>query len=312
MVKSRYFVVALFVLVWGACNNAPKEVTSIDVQEVSDNTDVDTLAYKPLKVAVSAILSPRETFHSYEDMFRYITAKTGIPIEFHQRRTYEEINQMLVDGKLDFAFICSGAYTELDNEEEVHLLVAPVSGGNKFYKSYIITHKNHPADRFDDLRGASFAFTDPMSNSGALYVNYRLHNMGEDAERFFGSTMYTYGHDLSVQMVAKGIVDAASVSNLVYDHFKAMDPERVENLKIIETSDEFGMPPVVVSAQMDEELQEKLYELFTQMHLDPAANNLMDSLLIDSFIEGEDKYYATIREMRREVDVEPTEEATDE
>ncbi len=284
-----------------ACNQSPRDVKVVDPTQTnaSQQPRMADQNYRPLKVAVSAILSPRETFGSYEDIFRHISLQLDIPIEFHQRKTYREINEMLEAGQLDFAFICSGAYAELDLDKGVELFASPISNGEKYYKAYIITHENFRAETLEDLQSATFAFTDPLSNTGYLYIKYRLLEMGMDYNAFFGSTVFTNGHDVSIQMVSKGIVEAASVSNLVFEYLKEKSPERVENVKVIEVSKDFGMPPVVVTSRMDAKMREKITELFAHMHQDTNAGTFMEELLIDRFIlNPKDEDYNSIREMR--------------
>lgn len=284
-----------------ACNQAPRDVKVVDPTKThesqqSSSADQD---YRPLKVAVSSILSPKETFESYEDIFQYISTQLDIPIEFHQQRTYEETNAMLEEGQLDLAFICSGAYADLNPDTGVELFAFPVCNGEKFYKGYIITHESYQAESLEDLAGTSFAFTDPLSNTGYLYVKHRLMEMGREHESFFGSTLFSNGHDVSIQMVSKGIVDAASVSNLVFEYLKEKSPGRVENVKIIEVSENYGMPPVVVTSRLDTVTRNQIKALFAHMHEDSNAKVFMDELLIDRFIfTGKDEDYNSIREMR--------------
>jgi phosphonate transport system substrate-binding protein len=283
-----------------SCNRSPRNVKVIDPDSIQmhEGTIDKGKEFRSLKVAVSAILSPRETYESYEEIFEYISEKIGLPVEFHQKRTYQEINQMLESGQLDFAFICSGAYIDLNPDKGVELLVIPVCEGRKFYNSYIIAQENFRAEKLEDLQNSSFAYTDPMSNSGYLHVIDQLLQMGEDYERYFGSTVFTYGHDISIQMVSKGIVEAASVSNLVYEYLKVNEPERILNVKVIEVSQDYGMPPVVVSSRMNEDLRAEIFKLFTEMHQDKSAQHSLSKLLIDKFVPGVDSDYNSIREMR--------------
>ncbi len=284
-----------------ACNQAPRDVKVVDPTQTnaSQQPRMADQDYQPLKVAVSAILSPKETFQSYEDIFRHISKELDIPIEFHQRRTYQEINSMLEEGQLDFAFICSGAFVELNPDKGVELFAAPVSNGDKYYRAYIIAHENFRAESLEDLTRATFAFTDPLSNTGYLYVKHRLMEMGLDYESFFDSAIFTNGHDISIQMVSKGIVEAASVSHLVFEYLREKSPERIENVKVIEVSENFGMPPVVVTSRMDAQMREQISALFAQMHQDNNARLFMEELLIDRFIVNpNDENYNSIREMR--------------
>ena len=63
-----------------------------------------------LKVAVAAIISPKETFAYYRQLLDYIGQRLGQEIQFIQRKTYGEINELLARGQIDLAFICSGPY----------------------------------------------------------------------------------------------------------------------------------------------------------------------------------------------------------
>jgi phosphonate transport system substrate-binding protein len=299
---SKFLVFLLLSCLLISCNNSPREIKIIHTGENSGQREkIPADNYESLKVAVSAILSPRETFRSYEGMFQYISMKTGIPIEFQQRKTYREINQMLETGQIDFAFICSGAYIELNQDKDVEILAIPHCHGQSFYKAYIIVNTSSTAKNLDDLKKSSIALTDPMSNSGYLYVKHRLQENGDRIEDFFSSAQFSYGHDLSIQMVAKGIADAASVSQFVYEYYKHRKPEVIQNIRILEASNGFGMPPVVVSSRMSREMRQKVFDLLVNMHNDPEGARILEDLMIDSFHKGNDDDYNSIRKMRDEL-----------
>ena len=293
-------LIIVIIILGSACNRKPREVIVIDPNNTArqDSVEADTI-YNPLKVAVSAILSPKETYESYEEIFRFISDEMGYPIEFHQRKTYAEINQKLEDKFLDFAFICTGAYVELDTTKGVELLAVPVSAGRPYYNAYIIVSEAFAAESFEDLRGSRFAFTDPLSNTGYLYALHRLKEFNETTESFFESTMFSYGHDISIQLVAKGVVDAASINQLIFDYIKVYHPERIEGVRIIEVSPDYGNPPVVISQRLKGEKREQLKQLLLSMHNNTEASSILDDLLIDRFIEAEDDDYNSVREMKQ-------------
>ena len=300
--RTFYILMLLFISLT-ACKQSKKNIKTVDFSEVIP-LEASTFAdseKKPLKVAVAAILSPRETFSSYEDIIGYIGSRLDMPVEFHQRKTYLEINDMLEKGVLDFAFICSGAYVELDKNSGVELLSAPVSHGKPFYQAYIIVPANSKYQRLTDLKGLSFAYTDVLSNTGYLYARYRLKEEGEDPDTFFSSTIFTHAHDVSIQMVAKGLVEGATIDGLVFDYLKTKDPERVKDIRIIEFSEYFGIPPVVASSHMDNALKVKVKEILSTIHLDEEGRELINAILIDKFIDGKDSDYNSVRKMRAKV-----------
>src|SRR3989304_2004576 len=79
------------------------------------------------------------------------------------------------------------------------LIIMLMSGNEKpFYQSYIITNKNSGIEKFEDFIGKTFAFTDPLSNSGKLYADKRLKDLNTPSDSFFASTMFTHAHDISI------------------------------------------------------------------------------------------------------------------
>jgi phosphonate transport system substrate-binding protein len=300
MNSMRILLLIFLVALSAGCRQRADEVRTVDFSNVIDPVVVtnDTYERAPLQVAVAAILSPRETFSSYEDLLRYIGDKMNVPVEFHQRRTYREINNMIEKGHLDFAFICSGGYVELDVSSDFELLAVPVSHGKTVYQSYIIVPSSSPARDFSDLKGASFAYTDLLSNSGYFYPLYRIVKEDEDPADFFSSTIFTNAHDVSIQMVARGLVEGAAVSSLVFDYLKTKEPDRVRDIRVIEISHDFGIPPIVASARMDDELKMMVRDLLKNLHNDTHGRELIDYLLIDRFTDGSDADYDGIREMK--------------
>ena len=126
---------------------------------------------------------------------------TGLDIELIQRRTYQEVTGLLLEGGADAAWLCGFPY--LQHEAALSLLGVPVWRGAPLYRSYLVTRADDPATHLADLRGGAHAFSDPDSNSGWLVTASDLARMGERPETFFGRTLFTYGHRNVVRAVAR-------------------------------------------------------------------------------------------------------------
>ena len=278
-----------------SCRNFGEKIVEVDFigqnKQSSETKKIDTAKY--LIVVVAAMLSPKETFIYYEDLFNYISQKFKLKIEFKQRPTYNEVNSLLISNEADIAFICSGAY--IDIARQVDLLVVPVCDGKPYYQAYIITHKESRIDSFSDFQGKSFAYTDKLSNTGKLYADKCVKDLNQNPAKFFKKSIYSSSHDVSIQMVAKKFVDGASVDGLIFNYMKKYQHKKVENIKIIEKSQYFGIPPIVTSRKMSSVLKEKLKSLFLNMHNDERGKKILDKLLIDKFIVVGDTLYNNIR-----------------
>lgn len=252
-----------------------------------------------LNVAVSAIISPKETFVYYEELLNYISDKLNYKIEFKQRKTYKEVDQMLAQNEVDLAFICTGAYV-LDRKScNLELLAVPVCYGKPFYQSYIIVNKSSAITNFSGLKGKTFAYTDPLSNSGKLYADKRVKELGFKGGEFFSSTVYSSAHDISMQLISKGVIDGACVDGLIYQYMADHHPETIKQLKIIEKSEFFGIPPVVVPANLNIKTKGKIKNILLTLHEDPDGKKILNKLSIDKFIEGKETDYKHTEEMIR-------------
>lgn len=271
---------------------------SDDIKEISLSSDdkiIQTLnqfdSIPKLYFAVSSMVSPMETFNLYNDFINYISKKLGVKIEFKQRKTYSEVNELLQKNKFDFAFICTGAYLEAKNRIPIEILVVPVVNGRPYYQAYVIVHKDSNIDDLSDLINRSFAFTDPLSNTGYSYIVNWLKNNKTTPEKYFSKTIFTYAHDYSIQAVKRKIVDGATVNGLVYEYLKKFQPEKVEGIKIINKSRDFGIPPLVVQKNLNNDLKTRLKKIMLTMHLDKEGKELLNRIMIDKFIEADESLY---------------------
>lgn len=302
LMKTVYLVIIILLALTGCIEKQEKVNLSI-VQEpgIMDN---DTA----VKVAIASVVSPKESYAYYEDMIQYFSKKLGGPVKIVQRRSYQEVNDLIKNNQIDFAFVCSGAYIEGNEEFGMKLLVAPKIYGKTTYHSYIIVPNNSNYTNLPDLRGKKFAFSDPLSNSGKLYPAYRLSLINETPESFFGvddkgrnNSFFTYSHDNSIIAVAEGVADGAAVDSLVYEYMKETKPEIIAKTRIIETSPPFGIPPVVVSKDIDPFLEQRLKDIFLKMDKDEEGMKILSRIKIDRFVAINDNAYDSIREMRKRV-----------
>ncbi len=121
---------------------------------------------KPLRIAIGAMITPKEGFAYYRYLLDYIGEKLGRTVEFINKKRYAETNELLKSGLLDAAFVCGRPYVDGHDEFGLRLLVAPQAHGETVYYSYFIVNKDSPVEELSDLRGKSFVFVDPESNTG--------------------------------------------------------------------------------------------------------------------------------------------------
>jgi phosphonate transport system substrate-binding protein len=292
-------------LVLNACSAAAADVPFVDLTNREPVPAAAPTDSDPLRMAVAAVLSPEGNIDNYAGLARYLGDHLGRPVELVQRRTYAEVNDLVADGAVDLAFVCTSAYVAGSERGEMELLVVPEVGAERVYYSSVIVPSDSTATTFADLEGTAFAFTDPMSNTGRVYPTYLVKQLGDIPESFFASVFFTYSHDKAIEAVADGVADGAAVDSLVLDYALARDPSLGSRIRVIHRSPPFGMPPVVVPTVSAPELRDELQQALLELQQSSAGRAILDQIGVDRFVIGNDEDYESVRSLVAATGLEP-------
>lgn len=293
-------VILVFLFAVSSGCNKDNDVKRIDLSKKLQTVQAQPApGANPLRIAVGGMITPKEGFAYYKRFLDYIGKKLGRKVEFVDREDYSVINNLVENGAVDVAFVCGGPYVDGHDKFGMELLAAPLAYGETVYYSYIIVPKDSPVGSFEGLRGKTFAFTDPLSNSGKLVPSYMLARMNETPETFFKSFDYTHGHDKSIKAVATGIVDGAAVDSLIWEYANRKNPEFTSKTKIIKKSPPYGIPPVVVRHGLDQETKKALQQIFLSAHDEAEGKEILKGMMVERFVTIDDGAYDSIREMKK-------------
>src|SRR5574340_34556 len=183
-----------------ACAPSPNPPTTTGPESQPETAVISSeRADDELVVCISGMVTPAQGLPYYQGLCEYVAKKAGLKLRLIHKAEYAELNRLLQTGQVDMAFSCSGPYVTGHDTFGLELLAAPVANGVMTYEAYIIVPVDSNATSFDSLKGQSFAFTDPDSNTGCLVPTYMLAVRGTTPEEFFGRVIYTYSHDKSIE-----------------------------------------------------------------------------------------------------------------
>lgn len=256
-------------------------------------------AEEQIVFAISPMASPVSTLTGYGDFIYYLKEKTGLNIVLKQRRKYAEINTLLKNGEAVFAYTCTGAYLSGRKDFGLEVLAVPVVNSRTTYNSYIIVNKKSDHQKFEDLKGKVFAFTDPLSLSGRIYPAYLLETIDSAADTYFVKTFYTSSHEKSVESVAYGLADGAAVDSLIFEDMKRLSDPAIEKVRIIQISPPYGIPPIVVSPDTDKSLKQLMLTTLLKMKDDPSGKVILKELHIEKFILPDPSIYYSAVQLRQ-------------
>jgi phosphonate transport system substrate-binding protein len=250
-----------------------------------------------LRVAIAPVISPEASVGLYGDLIGYIAGKMELAPSLMRGKNYSEVNDLIRMRQCDVAMVCTYSYVLAETAFKVRLLAAPEINGRRDYHSLIIVPVASSISELAELRDKRFASCDVLSTSGWLYPMTLLKKQGLDARSFFGAHIISGSHDQSVFAVKSGVVDAAAVDSIVYEQMLAADPALGEKLKVIHRSPPFGMPPLIVPADLRDDRFAQLQQILLAMHTEEGGKRILKALGFDRFFAPRDKDYDYVRDL---------------
>lgn len=229
---------------------------------------------------------------------QFLEARLKVEVDIVHRATYAQVVDVLRSGQVDFGWICGYPYVQ--HRRELQLLAVPQWRGRPLYQSYLIAGAERGPGQLAELKGRVFAYSDPLSNSGFLYMQHLLRSKGQDPARFFGRTFFTHSHRHVVDAVAEGLADGGAVDGYVWETLAELHPELTRRTRVLQRSPDFGFPPIVASARTHASDVAAFSEALDAMPGTSDGAAVLADLRLDRFVRPDPSLFDAIAAMARE------------
>ena len=203
----------------------------------------------------------------------------------------------------DVCFVCSLPYVQFEREGIAPAvpIAAPVLKGERYgdrpiYFSDVIVAADSEFETFEDLRGRSWAFNEPLSQSGYGITRYHLVKLGE-TNGYFGEVIEAGFHESAIRMVRDRQVDASAIDSQVLGIEMRDHPQLEEQLRVIDALGPSTIQPVAVSKRFDASFRNDVRDVFLDLHSRRGFREILDHGLVDRFVEVGPENYDDIRQM---------------
>jgi len=237
----------------------------------------------------------------------YLSQKTDKDFSLKFAKNYSMIESAIASKSVDLAYVCGATYLSLNKKGEAELLALPVVEDKTTYSAYIIVHSESEFRNLFDLKQKIFAMSDPDSNSGSLIPTYELLKNGFKRDAFFKKVIYTYDHGESIEAVLSKFADGASVDSMVYNAYVKKNPDIKSRIKIINSFDDYPIPPFVVRKSLPKELKDSIKKALLEMDRDEKGRKILSSMAIDRFILPQDISYKKIEDIKNFIEAKNVE-----
>jgi phosphonate transport system substrate-binding protein len=249
----------------------------------------------PLRIVT--FLAPN-LFWFYDFVSRYLQKKLRFPTELSVGTDYAQLA-----GQADMAFVCGLPYVEHTRTARpaIEPLAAPVLSGQRYlgrpiYFSDVIVRKDSQFRSFADLRGYTWAYNEPHSQSGYGIVREHLIQRGETFS-YFSQVIEAGFHERAVHMVSSGEVHASAIDSHVLALLMRDNLTLAATLRIIETFGPSPIQPIVAGSHLSDSLKRDVRATLLEMADDRSARSALVKALVERFASVSDADYDEIRKM---------------
>ena len=231
----------------------------------------------------------------YRAMLKQVSDELGIRIRLRIGASdYHDVENS------DIQFICGLPYVR--RADRIAAIAAPVMSGERYrgepiYFSDVIVSHDSDFQTFAHLRGRSWAYNEPESQSGYGITCYTLVKRGLTGG-FFGAVIEAGFHTKSIEMVCAGEVDASAIDSQVLEFEMRQNPELAAKIRIIGTFGPSTIQPICVSRRMDAGLKREIQASLTRLHENRNLRDRLEAGSIERITAVSDSDYDDIRMMQ--------------
>lgn len=250
-------------------------------------------------IRFASYLSPN-IFPVYETAAAAVADHLGVRTEIAETNGYGSFRR----GDYDISFICSLAWLELASDApDLSPIAAPVLegvryGGRPIYYSDVVVRADSSCTTFSDLRGKSWTYNEPQSQSGYGITRHHLLQLGETGG-FFGKVVAGGNHLRCIELVRCGEVEAAAIDSHVLSVATMADPSLDRELRVIGSLGPSTIQPVIAGSRLGPALRAGIVAAMTSMHRDARYGPVLRRGGVACFVPIGSSDYDDVRRMRR-------------
>ena len=244
----------------------------------------------------------------YEKIGKMIGEKIGCKVEVYVATGYNAEIEAMRNGKLEVAEFGPLGYVLAHQVAKAEAVAAFGNAQNKpvTYWASVVTYPSSGLKTVADLRGHSFAFSDPASTSGHLFPAYGIRKSGLDPDKDV-TAIYAGSHTASFEALYNHKVDAAELNSEQLESATQRGHYKDGDLVFLWKSDPIPTDPVAIRGDLPAPFKKKLTEALQHldlMSLDAAERKIMVGAGITQLVPETDSSYDGIRDLVKTLNID--------
>jgi phosphonate transport system substrate-binding protein len=244
----------------------------------------------------------------YEKVGKLIGDKLGCPVKIYVATSYNAEIEAMRNGKLEIGEFGPLGYVLAHQVAKAEAVAAfgTAEGKPDTYWASIVTYPSSGIKTVADIRGHSFAFSDPASTSGHLFPAYGLRKAGIDPDKDI-KAIYAGSHTASFEAIYNHKVDAGELNSEQLESAKQRGHYKDGDLVFLWKSDPIPTDPFAVRGDLPAAFKAKLTDILQHLDLtslDPADRKIMVGAGITQLVAQPDSAYDGIRDLVKTLNID--------
>jgi phosphonate transport system substrate-binding protein len=242
----------------------------------------------------------------YEKIGKVIADKLGCEVKVYVATNYNAEIEAMRNGKLEVGQFGPLGYVlahQVAKAEAVATLATADSKPNTYWAS-LVTWPGSGIKTVTDIKGHSFAFSDPASTSGHLFPAYGLRKAGLDPDKDIRA-IYAGSHTASFEALRNHKVDAGELNSEQVESATQRGHYKDGDVVFLWKSDPIPVDPVAVRADLPESFKKRFVEALLNLDLSQIAE--ADRKIIGAqglrFMAQTDAAYDGIRDLVKTLNI---------
>jgi phosphonate transport system substrate-binding protein len=228
-----------------------------------------------------------------------LSKKLGVKVKSYLATDYTALVEALGSNKVDIAFLPPFGYVLANEKYKSEIILKAVRNGHAFYRSQFVVRKG-TAKSINDLKGKIWAYPDAASTSGYIFPKAYMIKNGINPDKFFKDRIQTGSHDNAILAVYNKEADLATTFEGAENRLIKEYKDIKDKLEVIAYTDSIPNDGIVIRANLDNQLKEKIKKVFLELNNDEEALKILKEVYSwDGIAVANDKDYDVVREVMK-------------
>jgi phosphonate transport system substrate-binding protein len=244
----------------------------------------------------------------YQHVGKLISEKLGCDVQVFVTTNYNAEIEAMRNGKLELGEFGPLGYVLAHQVAHAQAVAAfgTKDGKPDTYWASIVTYPGSGIKTLAEIRGHSFAFSDPASTSGHLFPAYALRKAGIDPNKDLRA-VYAGSHTSSFEALYNHKVDAGELNSEQEESAKQRGHYKDGDLVFLWKSGPIPNDPIAVRGDLPEAFKQRLTMVLQTLDLSslsPADRKIMVGEGIIRLVPQHDSAYDNIRDLVKTLNID--------